>query len=176
MSSQQRLEVWKGSRKKTSGGLTKPMLTKNKRGKIVSKKKSDQASSQNNLGSWLREKGKKVEASKMLRKKAQPPPDAPKAKPKQAKPQPKPKAKPQPKPKAKPKPKPKPKLPAPKKKAAKKKTKPGINPLTQQPYEKKEHTGFVSDAKVSLDNVKRSKLRGKKKQAADYDDSAIAGW
>ena len=65
----QRLEVWKGLRKKTSGGLTKSMLTRNKRGKIVSKKKSDQAAAQNNLGSFLREAGKKVAASEMLRKK-----------------------------------------------------------------------------------------------------------
>ena len=57
MSSRQRSEVFAGTRKKTSGGLTKADLTKNKRGKIVSKKKSEQASNQNNLGSWLREKG-----------------------------------------------------------------------------------------------------------------------
>ena len=53
-STQQRSEVWLGTRTKTSGGLTKAMLVKNKRGKLVSKKKSEQASSQNNLGSWLR--------------------------------------------------------------------------------------------------------------------------
>ena len=64
MSSQQRLDVWRGIRQKTSGGLTKDMLIKNKRGKIVSKKKSGQASEQNNLGSWLREKGKKVAKAK----------------------------------------------------------------------------------------------------------------
>ena len=39
-SSRQRLEVWRGNRLKTSGGLTKADLVKNKRGKIVSKKKS----------------------------------------------------------------------------------------------------------------------------------------
>ena len=67
MSSNQRSEVWRGIRKKTSGGLTKADLVKNKRGKLVSKKKSQQAGSQNNLGSWLREKGKKFEGA-MLRK------------------------------------------------------------------------------------------------------------
>ena len=33
------IEVWKGQAKKTPGGLTKDNLMKNKRGKIVSKKK-----------------------------------------------------------------------------------------------------------------------------------------
>ena len=69
MPQNERLRVWKGELKKTSGGLTKAMLMKNKRGKIVSRKKSGQASSQNNLGSWIREKGKKVPKDQMLRKK-----------------------------------------------------------------------------------------------------------
>ena len=57
------MRVWKGELKKTSGGLTKIMLMKNKRGKIVSRKKSDAAkkSDENNLGSWLRAKGDKFE-------------------------------------------------------------------------------------------------------------------
>ena len=62
MSSNQRSEVWRGIRKKTSGGLTKEHLTKNKRGKIVSKKKSEAARKNkdaNNLGQWLRSKGEK---------------------------------------------------------------------------------------------------------------------
>ena len=80
MSSNQRSEVWRGIRAKTSGGLVKADLIKNKRGKIVSKKKSSQAGSQNNLGSWLREKGKKVPKSEMLRKKSAPPEDAKKSK------------------------------------------------------------------------------------------------
>ena len=46
----QRMRVWKGDLKKTSGGLTKKDLVKNKRGKIVSRKKSGQASGANNLG------------------------------------------------------------------------------------------------------------------------------
>ena len=54
----ERLRVWNGTLKATTGGLTKAMLTKNKRGKIVSKKKSAAAKNQaNNLGEWLRKKG-----------------------------------------------------------------------------------------------------------------------
>ena len=49
--------MWRGDRLKTSGGLFKRDLVKNKRGKIVSKKKSGQASGANNLGQWLRKKG-----------------------------------------------------------------------------------------------------------------------
>ena len=59
MPQNERLRVWKGELKKTSGGLTKGDLIKNKRGKVVSKKKSEAAkkNSENNLGSWLRSKG-----------------------------------------------------------------------------------------------------------------------
>ena len=57
MPQKQRLRVWNGDLKKTSGGLTKAMLFKNKRGKIVSRKKSGQASGANNLGKWLRKSG-----------------------------------------------------------------------------------------------------------------------
>ena len=53
----QRQRVWKGDLKKTSGGLEKKHLVKNKRGKIVSKKKSEQAAAENNLGKWLRKSG-----------------------------------------------------------------------------------------------------------------------
>ena len=161
MSSNQRSEVWRGLRKKTSGGLTKANLTKNKRGKIVSKKKSEQASSQNNLGSWLRERGKKIEKSKMLRKKSDPPEDAPKKK------------------KAASAPKAAPKKAAPKKAASapkapvpkqikKKKTKPGVNPLTQQPYEKKEGSGYVTGGNVSLDNVILGKRKRKKRTIGNF--------
>ena len=90
-SSKQRSEVWRGIRKKTSGGLTKGDLIKNKRGKLVSRKKSGQASSQNNLGSWLREKGKKVAKEEMLRKGKNPPP---KSKPKKSAAHPSPKLSP----------------------------------------------------------------------------------
>ena len=59
MPQNERLRVWKGELKKTSGGLTKAMLMKNKRGKIVSKAKSEAAkkNKENNLGQWLRSKG-----------------------------------------------------------------------------------------------------------------------
>ena len=62
MPQKERLRVWKGELKKTSGGLTKNDLIKNKRGKIVSKKKSEAARKNkdaNNLGQWLRSKGEK---------------------------------------------------------------------------------------------------------------------
>ena len=60
MPQKERMRVWKGELKKTSGGLTKGQLVKNKRGKIVSLKKSTQAvGDENNLGSWLRGKGDK---------------------------------------------------------------------------------------------------------------------
>ena len=60
MPQKERMRVWKGELKKTSGGLTKGQLVKNKRGKIVSLKKSTQAvGDANNLGSWLRGKGDK---------------------------------------------------------------------------------------------------------------------
>ena len=193
MSSKQRSEVWRGIRKKTSGGLTKADLIKNKRGKLVSKKKSSQAGSQNNLGSWLREKGKKVDKSEMLRKKSAPPADVPqkkqasapkkkaavkKAAPKSA-PKPKPAPKAAPKPAPAPQPKKQPKIvrkqtqAAPKRKKVK--TKPGINPVTQQPYAKKDKSGYVEGGKVSLDNVKRRKLR-RKKHKLTLADFGTGGW
>ena len=63
MPQNERMRVWNEELKKTSGGLTKGMLMKNKRGKIVSKKKSEAAkkSNENNLGSWLRSKGDKFD-------------------------------------------------------------------------------------------------------------------
>ncbi len=53
------MRVWKDELKKTSGGLRKQDLMKNKRGKIVSRKKSEAAkkNKENNLGQWLRSKG-----------------------------------------------------------------------------------------------------------------------
>ena len=60
MPQKERLRVFLGELKKTSGGLTKKDLIQNKRGKIVSRRKSGQATSAaNNLGSWLRSKGDK---------------------------------------------------------------------------------------------------------------------
>ena len=64
------LRVWKGELRKTSGGLTRDDLMKNKKGKIVSKRKSLAMKKINNLGGYLREKGqpfkidKKPEAAK----------------------------------------------------------------------------------------------------------------
>ena len=59
MPQSERLRVWNGELRRTSGGLTKEDLIKNKRGKIVSKRKSEAArkSKANNLGDWLRAKG-----------------------------------------------------------------------------------------------------------------------
>jgi hypothetical protein len=59
MPQNERIGVWKGELEKTSGGLRKKDLIKNKRGKIVSKSKSEAAkkNAQNNLGAWLRSKG-----------------------------------------------------------------------------------------------------------------------
>ena len=182
-SSKQRIEVWRGQRKRTSGGLTKEMLTKNKRGKIVSKKKSNQASDQNNLGVFLRAKGTKVPKDEMLYKKGEkksPKPSlhAPK------KPQPKPvhggkssartpssqkatKGKPQPKPKAKGKPPTKGKPQKPQAKA-KKKQKSNINPVTKQPYAKKSAGGYVADAKIHIDNIIHGKRKRRQRLQADY--------
>ena len=60
MPQRERVRVFNGELKKTSGGLTRDQLVRNKRGKVVSKKKSGQAAGgDNNLGSWLRNKGDK---------------------------------------------------------------------------------------------------------------------
>jgi len=60
MPQKERVRVFNGDLKKTTGGLTKKDLVKNKRGKIVSKRKSQSAEGDfNNLGSWLRNKGDK---------------------------------------------------------------------------------------------------------------------
>ena len=175
-SSKQRLEVWRGVRAKTSGGLKKEDLTKNKRGKIVSKKKSSQAFEQNNLGGFLRKKGTKVPKDEMLYKKgAKVPSKAPKAASKPAK-----KAAPKPKaaaPKPSPKPIHKPKKKAPAKKAApKKKTKSKINPVTKQPYAKKSKSGFVEKGKVHLDNLKKGKRKDKPKAATFTKEEVADSW
>ncbi len=162
-SSKQRLEVWRGVRAKTSGGLRKEDLTKNKRGKIVSKKKSSQAFEQNNLGGFLRKKGTKVPKDEMLYKKGAKTPSKPAPKKAKASPKKAPaKAKP-----AAPKPKPKqaPRKPAPKPIQKKRKKARKINPVTKQPYAKKSAGGFVEKGAVHLDNLKRGK-RGQKPKAA----------
>ena len=60
----QRLRVWKGELRKTSGGLTKDDLMKNNKGKIVSKRKSLAMKKINNLGGYLREKGQPFKMDK----------------------------------------------------------------------------------------------------------------
>ena len=66
MSSKQRLEVWNGARKKTSGGLQKKDLIKNKRGRIVSKKKSLQAADQATQAALARLKpGQEIETTQL---------------------------------------------------------------------------------------------------------------
>jgi len=92
-----RVQVFAGLAVRTSGGLTKQKLAKNKHGKIVSKKKQGQRS---NLDRFLTGKSGKPKPA--------PPPPKPKPKAKPP-PKPKPKAKPPPKPKPKPKPAPPPK-------------------------------------------------------------------
>ena len=163
-SSKQRLEVWRGVRAKTSGGLRKEDLTKNKRGKIVSKKKSSQAFEQNNLGGFLRKKGTKVPKDEMLYKKGAKTPSKPAPK-KAAKASPK-KAPAKAKPAApKPKPKQAPRKPAPKPIQKKRKKARKINPVTKQPYAKKSKSGFVEKGKVHLDNLKKGKRKDKPKAA-----------
>jgi hypothetical protein len=162
MSSQQRIAVFRGDRLKTSGGLFRKDLIKNKRGKIVSKKKSGQARTQNNLGDFLRDYKEKVSKEKMLRpageaskKRAEASAAKGKAAPKAAPAQPKgapakPKAVPA-KPKAVPKKVvAKAQAPQPRKK---KKLPKGYNPITRQPYEKQTGLGYVASGKVNLDNV-----------------------
>ena len=90
MSSAQRLAVWNGEKKRTSGGLTKSDLTKNRHGKIVSKKKSEVARKLNNLGAYLANKGKKKVQEEKEEKSPKP---KPKPKPKKKSPKPKPKPK-----------------------------------------------------------------------------------
>ena len=166
-SSKQRLEVWHGIRDKTSGGLRKSDLVKNKRGKIVSKRKSGQAHDQNNLKDFLSEKGKSVPKDAMLHKKGAK--KAPAAKPVKTL-TPKKKKKPQPPNIVAKKPAP-PKVqvqkkPAPKKKklASKKKGDPNINPITKQPYAKKSKAGYVTGAAMHIDNIRPARRVRKKRQ------------
>ena len=147
------MRVWRGEIKKTTGGLTKDDLGKNRKGKIVSRRKSRQAADQNNLGEWLRNKGDRFQdmpqahAAKGLKApKPRPPKKAPEPKP--VRPPPKRKRKPRyeddedwapsgakkPKPKPMPvkaEPKPKPLLPRPPKALPKPKPKP--KPLKAKP-------------------------------------------
>ena len=100
MPQKERLRVWRGELKKTSGGLKKSQLIKNKRGKIVSRRKSGQSkkTETNNLKNWLRSKGDKFgDKPKGLKDEEDGPeeekmsevPAKPKTKPKKAAPKPK---------------------------------------------------------------------------------------
>ena len=153
-SSTQRLQVWRGERLKTSGGLFKKDLIKNKRGKVVSKKKSTQARDKNNLGDFLLKLGAQVKKEEMLHpagKASKERKDQLAAKPR------KPKAAP-----TKPKVAPPPQPAAPRSKQKKKKALPkGYNPLTRQPYEKKSGMGFVQGGNINLDNIIVGKRRRK---------------
>ena len=173
-SSKQRLEVWRGLRAKTSGGLRKEDLVKNKRGKIVSKRKSEQAGAQNNLGDFLRKEGTKVPKDKMLYKKGAKPPSSPKkaAAPKKKAAAPKKTAAPKKAAAAAPKKK----AAAPKKAAPKKKAKSKINPVTKQPYAKKSASGFVENSKVHLDNLKKGKRKDKPKAVAPTKQEVEDSW
>jgi outer membrane biosynthesis protein TonB len=167
MPQNERQRVWKGEIKKTSGGLTKAMLMKNSRGKIVSRKKSEAAkkNNENNLAGWLRKKGEKFlskgvtaehvvrkdKRKKKLQKLALPSSGTvPKKKLDSKKtvvvlPKPKPKAKPKPAaPKPKPKPKPKPAAPKPKPKPTGSGTS-GPSRKRQQPKKKKKGPPVIVD-------------------------------
>jgi len=183
MPQNERQRVWKGEIKKTSGGLTKAMLMKNSRGKIVSRKKSEAAkkNNENNLAGWLRKKGEKFlskgvtaehvvrkdKRKKKLQKLALPSSGTvPKKKLDSKKtvvvlPKPKPKAKPKPAaPKPKPKPKPKPAAPKPKPKPKKKKKGPPV--IVDQAPEK---AGEVADtSKISVGNIIAAKEFSSKKE------------
>ena len=172
MPQKERLRVWRGDLRKTAGGLTKNHLMRNARGKIVSRKKSQASSKNNNLGEWLRSAGDSFGAK--LQEKGLPQPKAKgqgknqNQKPKAPRPQvdrkikkpaapklkgaqkvvSKPKPKPKPKPKALPKPAPrKPKSPV---KAGQLKNYSKIsvgNILKSQPGSKVNKTGWPSWAK-----------------------------
>jgi hypothetical protein len=94
MGQKERLRVWKGELRRTAGGLKKSDLAKNKRGKIVSLKKSQSSRKENNLKDWLRTPGQSF-AGKL--KNAGKPLPAKKGKSKLNPPKPKPKLKASPK-------------------------------------------------------------------------------
>jgi len=188
-SSTQRLQVWRGERLKTSGGLSRKDLIKNKRGKIVSKKKSSQARDKNNLGDFLLKLGKKVKKDEMLhpagkaskerelKKTAASVKKAPaKLKTVPAKPRAvvaKPRAVAA-KPKVAPPPKPVAALPKPAAKKKKKALPEGYNPITRQPYDKKSGHGFVSGGGVNIDNIKSMQPRSGRRSKRGESTEAFA--
>jgi len=66
-----RLAVFRGKAAKTTGGLTKSMLSKSKFGKIVSKKKQQQAKQKSNLKGYLQGGRKKAVPKPPVRKPVQ---------------------------------------------------------------------------------------------------------
>ena len=60
-----RLDVWRGNATQTTGGLTKIKLTKNRNGKIVSKKKSIAAKKMSHLGNMVTDSNRKKRTSKL---------------------------------------------------------------------------------------------------------------
>jgi hypothetical protein len=66
----ERLLVWRGERKRTSGGLTKDQLVKNSKGRIVSKRASELAKKSSNLKNHLRKKGQAFDLKPKPKKKA----------------------------------------------------------------------------------------------------------
>ena len=184
MPQNERARVLNGDLQKTSGGLTAKDLVRNKRGKVVSRKKSSQAQgNDNNLGSWLRSKGDtfqgKPKAFKEDEKDDEKLAEVPvKAKPKKKSAAPK-KAAPKPK-KAAPKPKkaaPKPKKAAPK---PKKKAAPVID-LTDSPVKaakpkqkkKKKLEPMVPGEKKDLSKISVGNIRTKEEGQKASDANAI---
>ena len=68
MSSTQRLAVWNGERERTTGGLRRSDLVKNRHGRLVSKKKSAIARKLNNLGKYLAGTRKTKSSPKKVKK------------------------------------------------------------------------------------------------------------
>jgi hypothetical protein len=65
-------QVWRGSKDTTPGGLRKADLTKNKYGKVVSRKASVTAKRKNNLGAYQSSKAKKAPPKKKKPRKKKP--------------------------------------------------------------------------------------------------------
>lgn len=64
-----RLLVWRGEKEKTTGGLRKSDLVRNKSGRIVSKRASNAAKKKSHLGELLKKPGDKFDAHKKAVKK-----------------------------------------------------------------------------------------------------------
>ena len=162
--------MWKGELRRTAGGLKKSDLAKNKRGKIVSLKKSQSSRKENNLKDWLRTPGQSF-AGKL--KNAGKPLPAKKGKSKLNPPKPKPKLKPQP--------------PQKKKKASPKKAPVKKAPVKKAPVKKVKTPGVAGQhkdlSKVTIGNILVKKKPpanwpawAKKAAIPDYIQKEIAKW